>query len=577
MMQRLQFEEAQQSSYAITPARESNESRDESESESLAAEFQSLLAQIVGQVVPTPDQGTALSFALAQTVAPARIRQPEEVKAEQTDDSAQQDGQDLIGDTNSRSDGSVSSSVDNRGETFQESRQGVGESNETDTDQHLAQTGVTTVESQVVEEEITQVLQGAISEEGDLTLSNTFEEVKVSGPVVIQRAVADASDDTGGEEQVVLSNSGPHEAIDKVAERAIQTTQTVVKKEIKSDSSEEASEEELFVPTASTTADEGERDSSIKRNLGQNGQKQQISEESAHTSNGSNTASSASSPDQRQLVGRPETRTTAEGDRQNSAQHQGALDRAKKGLDKDGEPQNVSSDQSLLPVDVKRSASRNDGAIQMVLLRQAFESLRTTRNDFGDAARLRAQPQSLQAVGTAAETKSAQGEQTSRGKPLTRPQIARMMERVEATLKEAARGRDGKTLSLHLEPVDLGKVKVDVSLREGALHARIAPENQQVMQALREHAHELQGALRKLGLEVDSVTVSVTADDFAGEMTTGQETMDGRSFQEDRNNMPHERAQVLETTIGNELALRSKAGIDPERSGARNVTDHWIA
>jgi hypothetical protein len=60
-------------------------------------------------------------------------------------------------------------------------------------------------------------------------------------------------------------------------------------------------------------------------------------------------------------------------------------------------------------------------------------------------------------------------------------------------------------------------------------------------------------------------------------MTTGQETMDGRSFQQDRNNMPHERAQVLETTIGNELALRSKAGVDPERSGARNVTDHWIA
>jgi flagellar hook-length control protein FliK len=152
-----------------------------------------------------------------------------------------------------------------------------------------------------------------------------------------------------------------------------------------------------------------------------------------------------------------------------------------------------------------------------------------------------------------------------------------MLERVESTLKQAARARDGKTISLHLEPVDLGKVKVDVSLREGALHARISPDNQQVAQALREHAHELQGALRKLGLEVDSVSVSVTMDESFGEMTTGQETMDGRSFHEERNNMPNERAQVLDNTIGNELALTSKANGDSGRAGARSAADHWIA
>jgi flagellar hook-length control protein FliK len=152
-----------------------------------------------------------------------------------------------------------------------------------------------------------------------------------------------------------------------------------------------------------------------------------------------------------------------------------------------------------------------------------------------------------------------------------------MLERVEATLKEAARGRDGKTISLHLEPVDLGKVKVDVSLREGTLHARISPDNQQVAQALRDHAHELQGALRKLGLEVDSVTVSVTVDEFGGEMNTGQQTMDGRSFQDDRNNVPFEGTQVVDNTIGNELALRSKADADTDRSGAGGGSDHWIA
>jgi flagellar hook-length control protein FliK len=152
-----------------------------------------------------------------------------------------------------------------------------------------------------------------------------------------------------------------------------------------------------------------------------------------------------------------------------------------------------------------------------------------------------------------------------------------MLERVEATLKEAARGRDGKTISLHLEPVDLGKVKVDVSLREGTLHARISPDNQQVAQALREHSHELQGALRKLGLEVDSVTVSVTVDEFSGEMNTGQQMTDGRSFQDNRNNVPFERGQLADNTIGNELAVRSKAGAESDRLGAGIVTDHWIA
>ena len=118
---------------------------------------------------------------------------------------------------------------------------------------------------------------------------------------------------------------------------------------------------------------------------------------------------------------------------------------------------------------------------------------------------------------------------------------------------------------------------MDVTLREGALHARISPENQQVMQALRDHAHELQGALRKLGLDVDSVTVSVASDDFSREMTTGQEMMDGRSFQQERNNMPQQQGQVVDNTVGNELALRTGADAESVRSGATDAADHWVA
>jgi flagellar hook-length control protein FliK len=213
----------------------------------------------------------------------------------------------------------------------------------------------------------------------------------------------------------------------------------------------------------------------------------------------------------------------------------------------------------------------------MTILRQSFESLRVKGAETADG---RAKPSTptVNAAGAASEPKSAQGEQASRAsKGMTRPQTAKMLERVESTLKEAARSRDGRTISLHLEPVNLGKVKVDVSLREGTLHARIAPENQQVVQALREHAHELQSSLRKLGLDVDSVSVSITSESFSGEMATGEQMMNGRSFQEERNNLPDRRAQVPENTLGNELADWSRAGADTQGSATGKVLDHWVA
>jgi flagellar hook-length control protein FliK len=149
-----------------------------------------------------------------------------------------------------------------------------------------------------------------------------------------------------------------------------------------------------------------------------------------------------------------------------------------------------------------------------------------------------------------------------------------MLERVESALKEAARTRDGKTISLKLEPVNLGQVKVDVSLRDGSLHARVTPQNKEVLTALREHSHELQGALRRLGLNVERVTVQVVGDSFQQSMQESKGFFDGKSFQGDRNNMPGQERQVPENRFGNEFADVSKAGI-AEIETAK--ADHWIA
>lgn len=117
-------------------------------------------------------------------------------------------------------------------------------------------------------------------------------------------------------------------------------------------------------------------------------------------------------------------------------------------------------------------------------------------------------------------------------KSLPRAIAARTLEKVERALEEIARSKDGKTISLHLEPVTLGKVKVDVSLREGNLHARLSAEAYEVQHLLREHAHELQAILRKIGLHVDSVSVSVSSDDGTFESATdlfGRENSSERS------------------------------------------------
>jgi flagellar hook-length control protein FliK len=151
-----------------------------------------------------------------------------------------------------------------------------------------------------------------------------------------------------------------------------------------------------------------------------------------------------------------------------------------------------------------------------------------------------------------------------------------MMERVEVALKEAAKSRDGKTISLRLDPAEFGRVKVDVSLRDGALHARLTPENQQVMTALQENAHELHSALRKLGLDVSSVSVTVTPEKAQDDHGMGGQMQNGSSFHDERNNMPHNQGQLAENTFGNELAQGDwKTVVTPEKKTA--VVDHWVA
>jgi flagellar hook-length control protein FliK len=518
----------------------------------------------------------AVGLALAQAVSVERVKQVEVEKVEYRETDTRDAGADQ----------------DNRGrdtgirDYSQEVDQGAvknGEKLDLSADSKGQDTGAEQVVQEVVEtvelveqvaqvvEQITEDLSGAeevqtavVTQSIDLSDQEVVQEVESEAATVVQ--VVDTTQKATTEEvQISDLNAGQ------------QDLHINHKQKKKKDSEEEVVVEESLAGVNEAVQRDFDETSKIKK-IDHNRRKEQDSPHEVH--NAQNQEQTQSAAD---AASRRNAQNEAFNQRKQSQDFAAGLQNQKHG---EGGHKSAASrednDQDLMPETaagpVQRSSERStEGSIQMTILRQSFESLRVKGADMADG-RAKSQTPTVNAAGAASEPKSTQAEQGSRAsKNLTRSQTAKMLERVESTLKEAARSRDGRTISLHLEPVNLGKVKVDVSLRDGTLHARIAPENQQVVQALREHAHELQSSLRKLGLDVDSVSVAVTTDSFSGEMASGDQMMNGRSFQEERNNLPDRRAQVLENTLGNELADWSKAGATTQGSATGKVLDHWVA
>lgn len=145
---------------------------------------------------------------------------------------------------------------------------------------------------------------------------------------------------------------------------------------------------------------------------------------------------------------------------------------------------------------------------------------------------------------------------------LTNAVAARTIERIESALKELAQSRDGKTISLRLDPPQLGAVKIDVSLRDGALHARVVAESPAVNALLRERSAELQATLRKLGLDVERITVATQGD-------VGQQT----TFNGELNH--HEQRRT--TTPRMAFPESAVAHNAPAAITTSNKLDHWVA
>jgi flagellar hook-length control protein FliK len=174
----------------------------------------------------------------------------------------------------------------------------------------------------------------------------------------------------------------------------------------------------------------------------------------------------------------------------------------------------------------------------------------------------------MTAVGNTSPLRNPGSSEARASRSLPPAVASRAFERVEQTLKEVARSKDGKSISLLLNPSELGQVKVDVTLREGTLHARLAAENPQVAQLLRERAQDLQVMLRKLGLDVDNISVAVQGDGQSfGQLN---ENLGGKNWQGSGENG--------RTLSGGSLgsSVISHGGSEAVQSSSSTL-DHWVA
>ena len=576
MFRPLHLDDAQRASYLRAPAKE-GENLDDQERSELSIEFTQLLEQAKGTIATGHDEVMALGMALAQAI-PTMQRAREEVEERpEHDDAGQHDGEDNFGDDQDI--------IDDRSPKQSDCQRLTLDS---------AASGGKTVEKQGnrdSSQEVTQVVNGGENDQGqgdqidikagldlsfmqdqsaqDDSLATTQLVLEEVEGLDVQRAISTVAEQlTASDTQ--LSDDGNNQQL-----QLQQIDTKVVTFRSGDDSKQDDSEEEEQLGSFTSTADVLANEDNlhvVKQERGPS--KQHVSELEEGGAQAQPQVMNAEQVVEQKLGVKSIQENLSEG-ANNLANR---IQKQNEALTKQGQTlraENVLGAEGAAPAFSKTTEQLQESGIKLMLLRQAFESLRAQRHETNEPKQRQSTPQ-VGATGATQENKSVSNEGSARGsKNLSRSTTQRMLERVEASLKEAARSRDGKTISLRLDPAQLGRVKVDVTLRDGALHARLTPENQQVFVALREHSQELQSILRKLGLNVDTVTVTVSSDGSKDNSEIGREqTGNGKSFQESRNKMPEHTGQLAENTFGSELAELSAAGT-PQSNGV--LRDHWVA
>ena len=79
------------------------------------------------------------------------------------------------------------------------------------------------------------------------------------------------------------------------------------------------------------------------------------------------------------------------------------------------------------------------------------------------------------------------------------------------------------SMQMQLNPENLGKIYLEVSVKAGNIHAELAASDEAVRTALEAQVAELRASLNQAGLKVDSIEVTVASHEFERNLEQGQE------------------------------------------------------
>jgi len=164
----------------------------------------------------------------------------------------------------------------------------------------------------------------------------------------------------------------------------------------------------------------------------------------------------------------------------------------------------ATSKSQTTPVPTAVPVLRNPGLDQLIakpsILDRALEVL--SKNE---------QPLPVGAANNEKARSLALGKETQRANPLSAKQ-EKIIYQIQKLLDRAAQSRDGTSITVKIEPDELGQVTVRVTQRGDQLFARVIPENKEVEQTVRSGLNELVAQLVSSGLKVENIHVSIGAE-----------------------------------------------------------------
>jgi flagellar hook-length control protein FliK len=85
---------------------------------------------------------------------------------------------------------------------------------------------------------------------------------------------------------------------------------------------------------------------------------------------------------------------------------------------------------------------------------------------------------------------------------------AKIIDKIHELAEEVNRSKDGKSISMRLDPPELGKIKVDIRYDDGQLYARVMADNPEVTEWLRGKEQDIIQYLKKSGVQFEQISFS---------------------------------------------------------------------